>query len=69
MSGTYRDTVIWISVCLWIPVFHDGETYNIESSSLIYSANQWTGFYMIGTSFIKELNTLLQESTSMHTEI
>ena len=69
MSDTYRDTVFWISVCFWIPVFHDGGSYNIESSSLIYSANQWTGFYVIETSFIKELNTLLRESTSMHTEI
>ena len=29
---------------------------HIETSPLIYSANQWTGFYMIGTSFMKELH-------------
>ena len=28
----------------------------MEISPLIYSANQWTGFYMIGASVIKELN-------------
>ena len=27
----------------------------MESSSLIRSANQWTGFYMIETSIMKEL--------------
>ena len=30
--------------------------YHIETSPLICIANQWTGFYMIGTSIIKELN-------------
>ena len=29
--------------------------YHIETSPLIYGANQWTGFYMIGTSVMKEL--------------
>ena len=27
----------------------------MEISPLIFSVNQWTGFYMIGTSVIKEL--------------
>ena len=31
---------------------------HIETSSLICRANQWTGFYMIGTSFMKELKNL-----------
>ena len=34
---------------LWL--FHDGGPY-IETS---FSANQWTGFYMIGTEIMKEL--------------
>ena len=34
--------------------FHDGGPYHIETSSLIRNANQWTGFYMIGTSIMKE---------------
>ena len=29
--------------------------YHIETSPLIYSANQWTGFYMITASVMKEL--------------
>ena len=39
-------------------LFHDGDPYHIETSSLIYSANQWTGFYMIGPCFMKELKVL-----------
>ena len=36
-------------------LFHDGGSYQIETSILICSANQWTGFYMLGTSVMKEL--------------
>ena len=36
--------------------FYDGGPYHIETSLLIYRANQWTIFYMIGTSVMKELN-------------
>ena len=36
-------------------LFHDGGLYHIETSSLICSANQWTGFYMIVTSVMKVL--------------
>ena len=35
-------------------LFHDGGPYDIETSHLICSANQWIAFYMIGTS-VKEL--------------
>ena len=31
------------------------ESYHIETGLLICRANQWTGFYMIGTSIMKEL--------------
>ena len=34
--------------------FHDGSPYYVETSTLICRANQWTGFYIIGTSVIKE---------------
>ena len=34
-------------------LFHDGGPYHIENSPLISQANQWTGFYMIGTSVMK----------------
>ena len=36
-------------------VFHDGDPYYIETTPLIFTANQWTDFYMIGTSVMKEL--------------
>ena len=38
--------------------FYDGGPYHIEASPLICRENQWTGFYMIGTSFMKELKLL-----------
>ena len=34
----------------------DGGPYHIETSPLIYLANQWAGFYMIVTSVMKDLN-------------
>ena len=37
-------------------LFHDGVPCHIESSPLVCSENQWTGFYMIGTSIMKEIN-------------
>ena len=37
-----------------VSLFHDGGPYHIETSPLIRNANQWTGFYMIGTSVMKE---------------
>ena len=36
-------------------LLHDRTLYYIETGPLISSANQWTGFYMIETSVIKEL--------------
>ena len=38
-----------------LQLFHEGGRYHIETSPLICSANQWTGFYMITVSIIKEL--------------
>ena len=38
--------------------FHDGGRYHIETSPLICSANQWTGFYMITASVMKGLKHL-----------
>ena len=37
-------------------LFHDGRPYYIETSPLICSADQWTGFYMIGKPVINKLN-------------
>ena len=36
-------------------LFHDGCPYPIKTSPLICRANQWTGFYMIRTSVMKDL--------------
>ena len=36
-------------------LFHDGGPCRKENSPLICSVNQWTGFFMIGTSVTKEL--------------
>ena len=35
---------------------HDGDRYHIETSPLICSSNQWTGFYMITAYVLKELS-------------
>ena len=37
--------------------FLDRGPYHIETSPLICKANQWTSFYMIVASVMKELNT------------
>ena len=42
-------------------LFHDGGPYRIETSTLICRANQWTGFYLIGSSVMKE-STLSDKS-------
>ena len=36
--------------------FQDRDRYHIETSPLIFGANQWTGFYMITASVFKGLN-------------
>ena len=43
----------------------DGGTYFIETSPLIYSVNQWTGFYMIGTLVVIELQGLVWMETKV----
>ena len=37
-----------------LQLFHDGGLYHIETSTLIYIENQWTSFYMIGTSVMRD---------------
>ena len=36
-------------------LFHDGAHFHIETSPVIFGANQWTGFCMITASVMKEL--------------
>ena len=47
-------------------LFLDGSSGPIETNPLICSANQWTGFYIIGTSVMKNSrrssSTILRES-------
>ena len=40
---------------LLLQLVHDRCTYHMETSLLICRANQWAGFYMVGTSIMKEL--------------
>ena len=62
-GNEFRFCKLWLKVVssyvitnLLIKLFQDGGPYLIETIALICSANQWTGFYMIGTSVMKELN-------------
>ena len=40
-------------------LFHDGGSYHIETSPLICSAYQWTGFFMIWTSVMNKLKKVI----------
>ena len=40
---------------VFLSLFHDGGRYHIETTQLICIGNQWTGFYMITASAMKEL--------------
>ena len=44
-------------------LFHDGGRYHIETSPLIGRANQWTGFYIITASVLKEFKTVFVKLT------
>ena len=44
-------TASYLTVSWW-------RSYHVESSPLIRKVNQWTGFYMIGTSVMKELDSI-----------
>ena len=44
----------------FLELFHDGGRYHIETSPLICSANQWTGFYMRMASVLKGLSFFLK---------
>ena len=47
-----------------ISLFHDGDRYHIETSPLICGENQWTGFYMLTASVMKELKRERQHKVS-----
>ena len=62
----WNDIFIWLGSVLlhkfYLHTFtltlHDGGRYHIETSPLICSANQWTGFYMITASVMKGLSII-----------
>ena len=60
-SKTYHLSILIVSLFSFSSAlrdnknFHDGGPYHIEASTLICGANQWTGFYMMGISAMKEL--------------
>ena len=49
--------------------FYDGGPYHIETSPLISRANQWTGFYMIGSSIMKKLRYIYNNFISLKSDI
>ena len=52
--------------CAHLPInsFMTGGPLHIKTSPLICISNQWTGFYMIGTSVREELTTEKKNSSS-----
>ena len=48
------DLILWFSESN-LKLFHGGGPYHIETSPLIYRSDRWTGFYMIGSSVMKDL--------------
>ena len=54
-SLVYFNTNTLVLIKVILQLFHDIGRYHIETSPLICRANQWTGFYMIMFSFMKEL--------------
>ena len=45
-------------------LFHDRDPYHIETGLLICRANQWPGFYIIGTSVMEELKEVFLKPPS-----
>ena len=45
-----NETLVWNGL-----TFYDRGPYHIETSQLIYRENHWTGFYVVGTSVLKDL--------------
>ena len=55
MKAWKRITTFKANISSYCSLFDDGGAY-IENSPLICSANQRTGFCVVGTSVMKELN-------------
>ena len=50
-----RETSAYMQLDITHELFHEGSPSHIETSPLIFGANQWTGFYMIEISTMKAL--------------
>ena len=50
------DDKLYCGMVDWL--FYDEGRYHIGTSPLICRVNQWTGFFMIGTSVMKELTII-----------
>ena len=55
LFATWRSGKKWYWFLFIFIFIYDGSSYHIETSPLICIANQWTGFYTIGTSVMNEL--------------
>ena len=55
VSGNFYGAVNFLLALL----IHDGGPYHKGTRPLIYRANQWTGFFMMGTSVMKELKAIM----------
>ena len=51
-----------------IQIFYSGRPYLIETSPLIFSANQWTDSHIVRTSVMKELKVKISPKISLTTE-
>ena len=62
-TGIFLQMIVFpspLSKCIYL--FRDGSSYHIEISPWIYRANQWTGFFMIGTTVMKKSKTRTRQS-------
>ena len=50
--------VVWGGIHRVFQLFHGKDTFHIETCTLICYVNQCTGFYVIGTSVMKELTQM-----------
>ena len=55
IADTLLTLYLHLNYLFSIETFHDRGPCHTENSPLIWGANQWTGFYMIATSGMREL--------------
>ena len=60
--------VVWEGIHRVFQLFHGKDTFHIETCTLICYVNQCTGFYVIGTSVMKELTQKTFTTPQSHTK-